>query len=212
MQSTEARTLFGMIIQAWPALVPLAVCSVLVIAVTLERMWAFARLKPLSAALLHRTADLLKVGKVVAAREEFNAEDSPYARLATASLDREQADEQEVSDMLALAADKEMADAGGPVWILGTIGNLAPFIGLFGTVIGIIKSFEEVRRAGTAGYGVVAGGISEALIATAAGLAVAIIAVVANNACTTWLERYRLSLERFATEWSFVLDDVRAGK
>src|SRR5690606_26477531 len=64
------------------------------------------------------------------------------------------------------------------LWILGTLGNAAPFIGLLGTVIGIIKSFRDMAIEGSGGFAVVAAGISEALIATAAGLVVAITASV----------------------------------
>jgi biopolymer transport protein ExbB len=67
------------------------------------------------------------------------------------------------------------------IWILGTIGASAPFIGLFGTVIGIIKSFHQMAVMGTGGFAVVAAGISEALIATALGLIVAIVAVIFFN-------------------------------
>ena len=67
------------------------------------------------------------------------------------------------------------------LWILGTVASSAPFIGLLGTVVGIIKSFESMAIAGTGGFAVVAAGISEALVATALGLAVAIIAVIFYN-------------------------------
>lgn len=67
------------------------------------------------------------------------------------------------------------------LWLLGTIGSSAPFIGLFGTVIGIIKSFESIAASGKAGFAVVAAGLGEALIATAAGIIVAVIAVVFYN-------------------------------
>ena len=67
------------------------------------------------------------------------------------------------------------------LWILGTVASSAPFIGLLGTVIGIIRSFESMAVAGTGGFAVVAAGISEALVATALGLAVAIIAVIFYN-------------------------------
>ena len=67
------------------------------------------------------------------------------------------------------------------LWILGTVASSAPFIGLLGTVVGIIKAFESMAVAGTGGFSVVAAGISEALVATALGLAVAIIAVIFYN-------------------------------
>jgi biopolymer transport protein ExbB/TolQ len=89
-----------------------------------------------------------------------------------------------VDGLERLASDRqfeEVQGAGTYLWILGTIGAAAPFIGLFGTVIGIIRAFHAMALAGTGGFGVVAAGISEALIATALGLAVGIAAVVLYN-------------------------------
>jgi biopolymer transport protein ExbB len=67
------------------------------------------------------------------------------------------------------------------LWILGTISSSAPFIGLFGTVVGIISSFDSIAKAGKSGFAVVASGLSEALIATAAGIIVAVVAVIFYN-------------------------------
>lgn len=73
---------------------------------------------------------------------------------------------------------------------LGTLGNNAPFIGLFGTVLGVIRAFVDLsRNPGTGGAGTVMAGISEALIATAVGLFVALPAVVAYNAFQRWIRR-----------------------
>jgi len=67
------------------------------------------------------------------------------------------------------------------VWILGTIGSSAPFVGLFGTVWGIMGSFKAIGAAGKSGFAIVAASISEALIATAAGILVAVVAVMFYN-------------------------------
>lgn len=67
------------------------------------------------------------------------------------------------------------------LWILGTIGSSAPFIGLFGTVVGIIKSFGSIADSGKSGFAVVAGGLGEALVSTASGIIVAVVAVVFYN-------------------------------
>lgn len=73
------------------------------------------------------------------------------------------------------------ADLKKNLWILGTIGSSAPFVGLFGTVWGIMGSFRAIGSAGKAGFAVVAGTISESLIATAGGIIVAVFAVVLYN-------------------------------
>lgn len=67
------------------------------------------------------------------------------------------------------------------MWMLGTIATAAPFVGLFGTVWGIMESFKQIGASGKAGFSVVAGSISEALIATGAGILVAVIAVMLYN-------------------------------
>jgi biopolymer transport protein ExbB len=70
------------------------------------------------------------------------------------------------------------------LWFVGTIGSLAPYIGLLGTVVGIMQAFSAIAASGDAGFEVVSAGISEALIATAVGLLVAIIALMLFN----WLQ------------------------
>ena len=67
------------------------------------------------------------------------------------------------------------------LWVLATVSSSAPFIGLLGTVLGIIRSFSDIARLGKGGFSVVSAGISEALIATAAGILVAVIAVIFFN-------------------------------
>lgn len=82
---------------------------------------------------------------------------------------------------------------------LGTIANVAPFIGLFGTVIGVIRAFQAIAVKASAGPSVVAGGIAEALFATAAGLFVAIPAVIAYNYFLKRSRKLSLELGRIAT-------------
>ncbi len=67
------------------------------------------------------------------------------------------------------------------IWILGTVASSAPFVGLFGTVWGIMGSFKEIGAAGKAGFAIVSASISEALIATAAGILVAVVALLFYN-------------------------------
>jgi biopolymer transport protein ExbB len=80
------------------------------------------------------------------------------------------------------------------LWILGTVASASPFIGLFGTVIGILESFQEMAQSGKGGFTVVAAGISGALVATAAGIVVAVIAVMAFNALQTHYQGLVLSV------------------
>jgi biopolymer transport protein ExbB/biopolymer transport protein TolQ len=84
--------------------------------------------------------------------------------------------------------------------MLATIGSTAPFIGLFGTVVGIINAFQGIAATGAGGMAAVTGGIAEALVSTALGIFVAIPAVVAFNHFTGMLERIQLEMNRTSSE------------
>ena len=88
---------------------------------------------------------------------------------------------------------------------LATVGSTAPFIGLFGTVWGIMNSFQAIALTKNTNLAVVAPGIAEALFATALGLIAAIPAVVAYNKFSTDLGRYTIRLEGFVGEFSAIL-------
>ena len=83
---------------------------------------------------------------------------------------------------------------------LATIGSAAPFIGLFGTVVGIINAFQSIAATGSGGMAAVSGGISEALVATALGIFVAIPAVVAFNSFTGRLETFHVEINRVSSQ------------
>ena len=83
---------------------------------------------------------------------------------------------------------------------LATIGSTAPFIGLLGTVWGIMNAFRGIGATGSASLAVVAPGIAEALITTAAGLAAAIPAVMAYNAYVNWVRRMNAEIEEFTEQ------------
>ena len=91
--------------------------------------------------------------------------------------------------------------------ILGTMGNIAPFVGLFGTVLGIIKAFHDLSVSGTGNSQVVMRGISEALVATAIGLLVAIPAVIAYNGFTRRVQAVLADAEHAAREYAAGLPD-----
>lgn len=79
--------------------------------------------------------------------------------------------------------------------ILGTLGSVAVYIGLFGTVLGIIKAFHDISKMGSGGISVVIGGVSAALVSTAAGLFVAIPAVIAYNFFTKLIDKFIMDME-----------------
>lgn len=102
---------------------------------------------------------------------------------------------------LRRAVNMELAGLGKAIPFLATTGNTAPFIGLFGTVWGIMNAFRGIGLRGSASLAVVAPGISEALIATAAGLAAAIPAVVAYNYFTNKVRVLEAEMHNFSVDF-----------
>jgi biopolymer transport protein TolQ len=102
---------------------------------------------------------------------------------------------------LRKAEDREMIRLSRSLSFLATTGSATPFIGLFGTVWGIMTSFQEIGRRGSASLAVVAPGISEALVATAAGLAVAIPAVVFYNYYNNELTNIENDMQGFSADF-----------
>jgi biopolymer transport protein TolQ len=113
--------------------------------------------------------------------------------------------QQRVDRIMAVTIGREMARAERYMTFLASVGSVSPFIGLFGTVWGIINSFTSIASTNNTSLAVVAPGIAEALFATAIGLVAAIPAVVAYNKFTTDISRYGDRLETFAGEFASIL-------
>lgn len=101
----------------------------------------------------------------------------------------------------------EMAHQERYLHLLATIGNTSPFVGLLGTVWGIITAFQEIGRQGNANIASVAPGIAEALVTTAAGLLVAIPAVVAYNIFANKIQKMEVQLEVFSSELTSLVEE-----
>ena len=166
----------------------LAILSVLSVAVMLERLLYFSKRRlPDSAALAQRLS-LGELNAVQAAVAQRQGMEAAVVREGVASAAK---GADTVEQVVAAIMARERMGYERFLSFLGTLGNNAPFIGLFGTVLGIIKAFHDLGANNVKGAAIqqtVMAGISEALVATAAGLAVAIPAVVAFNGFNRWLK------------------------
>ncbi len=133
----------------------------------------------------------------VAGMDEF-ARQSPSAGLAPSLVQR-------AERRMMAEASREIEKAASQLSVLATVGSVAPFVGLFGTVWGIMNSFQGIAQTGDANLAVVAPGIAEALFATAIGLVAAIPAVVGYNRYTAALNSYVTRVEGFTGEFTAIL-------
>jgi biopolymer transport protein ExbB/TolQ len=190
---------------------PLIVMSVIVITIIGERLWALRGLVSGSLRIAGSLVGQLQKGDfkgaLVTAQQHQKA---PAGRMFRDVIAQQEGESLEyLADIIEDRRFEEIEALKGGIWVLGTVGVSAPFIGLLGTVIGIIKSFHNMAVEGSGGFAVVAGGISEALVATGLGLAVAIVAVIFYNYFHTKLER----IEAVMTIGSDrVLEAIRLGR
>jgi len=164
----------------------LLLLSVFSVAVMYERWKTFRANRADFPPLLKGVTDALERGDVEVALKACRESNSSEGRVAAAGLEAFPRGPAAVQEIMASRRIEEKALLERQLIILGTLGNNAPFIGLFGTVLGIIKAFHDLAVAGSAGVAVVMAGIASALVATALGIGVAIPAVVANNFFLTW--------------------------
>lgn len=166
----------------------LAVLSVLSIALMLERLAFFSKNRLKNSEEL---AVQLARGELDAVKAAIGTATGMEAAVVREGIASAAKGADAVEEIIAATISRERTQYERFLSFLGTLGNNAPFIGLFGTVLGIIKAFHDLGASGGKGAAIqqtVMAGISEALVATAVGLAVAIPAVVAFNGLNRWLK------------------------
>src|SRR5205807_8230614 len=145
-------------------------------------------------------------GDASQALHECDRAHTPTAALYRAALDRTTRLDR-LPDAVDRARREVIQALRAPLWVLGTLGAVMPFVGLFGTVWGILHSFRSMAAAGTGGFAVVAPAISEALITTAGGIAVAVEAVILFNVFQARISREAFDLTLRADELTEVVMD-----
>jgi biopolymer transport protein ExbB len=183
MMQQQGLDLIDIIHKGAIATYPLILLSIVSVTVVLERLWSLKNIGSITLRITESLLEPIKKGQrdlaIAICRQNSH---SPAGRIFLNVLEREGSQRLETANTFAVEAMfEETQKLRKHLWILGTVASSAPFIGLLGTVIGIIKSFESMAVSGTGGFAVVAAGISEALVATALGLGVAIIAVIFYN-------------------------------
>ena len=179
----------------------LILCSIVSIAVIIERLWYFKCRSSVSRlALIEHIRKDSKASKPSSAIDFCKKTDTPSAKVALAGLNLHGHDEKMIANAMEREITIETVKLERFTSIVGTIGGTAVYIGLFGTVLGIIRAFHDVSKTASGGIDVVTAGISEALICTAAGLLVAIPAVVSYNYFVRKVDNFVLDMELTASE------------
>jgi biopolymer transport protein ExbB len=188
-------------------MVPIAVCSVIATAVVIERAWMLRRSRILPKGLVAQIHAWNASGELTDARIDAIRRGSPLGRLLAAGL----VDRNHSREIMKASIEDTGRQVVGELErflnSLGTIASVAPLLGLLGTVIGMIEVFGVIMEGGVGDAALLAGGISKALITTAAGLSVAIPALLFHRYFDNKVTRLTLDME----EQALRLVDVMKG-
>ena len=190
-------------------MIPILLCSLLMMAIVVERIWTLTPTKIIPDGLLMRVWKDYKSGEMTLDAIIKLRSDSPLGEVLSAGLANRVHGRDVMKDAMEEAGSKVTHEMERFLSALGTIAAVTPLLGLLGTVLGMIRVFAEIMAHGTGNAGVLAGGISQALITTAAGLTIAIPAMIFNRHFERLIDGIVVELEH---QSSRLVDAIYSGK
>ncbi len=160
-------------------MVPIIACSIIAAAIVLERLWTLQPKRVLPVNLAKQVRDWISNDQLDPAHLQRLHQSSPLGQMLAAGLANRHRPREVIKESIEDAGRHAVHELERYLSSLGTIASISPLLGLLGTVFGMIKVFAAISTAGVGSPGALAGGISEALITTAAGLSIAIPAMIA---------------------------------
>ncbi|MFL0799578.1 MAG: MotA/TolQ/ExbB proton channel family protein [Agarilytica sp.] len=181
-------------------MLPILLCSVAVIAIVVERFWTLNPTKITPKAQLGQVWSLIRDNELDSDRLKQLRRSSQLGRILAAGLSNSRQGRDVMKDSIEESASQVVHELERFLGMLGTIAAIAPLLGLLGTVIGMIKVFTALNLEGGGNAAVLAGGISEALITTAAGLTVAIPAMIFHRFFVRRVDTLVVTMEQEAVK------------
>ena len=176
--------------------IPILFCSVLVLAIFFERVIRYAINRRRGKEIELKIADLVTQGREEDALTLARQSNSPMGRILEKAIQARDLDKDTLESVIVNATENEVRDLSAYLQALATIGNIAPLLGLLGTIIGMIKAFMVIQdMGGKVNAAVLAGGIWEAMLTTALGLAVALPTMVAHSYLLSKVDKYEARLQ-----------------
>ena len=188
---------------------PIMLCSVLTLAIFFERLFALRRSRIIPEKFIIEVSDLVRQQRMEDAMTQCRLNNSSISRVLMAGISRHNRTRQQVKEAIEDVGRLEAATLERFLTILGTIAGIAPLLGLLGTVTGMIKAFTVISNAGIGNPQMLAGGISEALITTAAGLTVAIPAFVFYKFLRSRVDKRILIMEKASIDILDLIDQEK---
>ena len=191
-------------------IIPIALCSVIAVALIIERLWYYKRIGGNAQNMYARVSALVKQGQVNEAVKICERQRSILAKLFRVILQNHHRSSDDLEKLVSVTGTREIQKLSQHVRALGIIGHITPLIGLLGTVVGMVKTFMQIADAsGQVNPSLLAGGIWEALLTTAAGLTVAIPVVIMYHYFEGITETFAFHMKSYSLEF---IDLVKQGE
>jgi biopolymer transport protein ExbB len=166
--------MYDFVVKGGVLMIPIALCSIIALAIFLERLWSLRRSRVIPRDFLIEIEDLIRREKIPEAITRCRKDNSSMANVIVAGIRNFGKRREIVKEGIEEIGRREASTLERYINVVGTIAAISPLLGLLGTVFGMIKAFNVISIQGVGNPSSLAGGISEALITTAAGLVVAI--------------------------------------
>ncbi|MDQ7041390.1 MAG: MotA/TolQ/ExbB proton channel family protein [Rhodothermus sp.] len=201
-------SLLDILVQGGWIMIPIGLLSLLTIYLIVERLITVQRAKIDPRQIMERVRDYVEAGDIRGALAYCEAQDKPITRILRRGLERLGRPISEIRDAVEAAGKYEAFELEKRMDMLASIAGIAPLLGFLGTVTGMIEAFQQIQNLqGNVNPSVLAGGIWEALLTTAFGLVVGILALFGHNFLLTRINRLVNDMERSATDFIDLLQE-----
>ncbi len=177
---------------------PIALCSILALGIFLERLWTYIKVRREFRELAHQVEPLVAKDHREDAITVCHKSNSPLAQVFLAALRAAGRSREQIKAVVEETGRREAAPLQRFLGLLGTIATISPLLGLLGTVLGMIRAFNVIASQGMGTPATLGGGISEALITTAAGMTVAIPVILAHRYLSSRLDQLIIEMEDYS--------------
>ena len=190
---------------------PLVLCSLLAVAIIVERLVTLRRKKIIIPEIIHIVEQFNSIKEIDLAKNMCLRYDGPLPRIISLGLENSELDNNGMKELIEDQGRQEMRELQRGLGILETVAALAPLMGLQGTVLGMIKVFGVIKEQGVGQAAALSGGISEALLTTVTGLFIGIPALIFYNYFSHKAENFVLDIEKYSGVLIRKLHRIKSG-
>lgn len=206
----ESLSFLDLLVKGGPIMIPIGILSLLALFIFFERLFAIRKAARHDKNFMHSIRDNIVNGNLDSAKSLCKNTDTPIARMVEKGIKRIGKPIPEIESSLEAVGKVELAKMEKNIGILGTIAAIAPMFGFLGTIFGVIKIFYNIALADNISIGLIAGGLYEKMITSAAGLLIGILAFIFHHILLMMIEKNVTRMEVQAVEFMDMIQEPAA--